>query len=256
MPVRNIRVNHNLKETYESRMDILSKIYIYSGWLIGIYRLPVVLKIKGLSYLLTLIYSLLFCVCTNYYILYYIRLRDFGLLISLLQYSTCVIITVISLKTVRRFYVELFEFDEEIGSKFLASSDIKSNFVQAVAMYIFIPLFAIALYLYYGLDFGPKMLPMDLSYVLEVYYYGHLFGLLDSRLKSIRILLLLSFPTKNQVTLYVENESIDYKDTNVINLLKDNSKFEIRKLMFLYFKIIKIYDCLNSAVKWQVLRLL
>ncbi|XP_068618057.1 uncharacterized protein [Battus philenor] len=96
-------------------------------------------------------------------------------------------------------------------------------------------------------------MPLDFINMLELYYYGHLFNLLQIRLKAIRVLLVSSYSHKNNRYFYSEHESINFSDKNNFMLRDRIANVEILSLLLMYCKIVKAYDFLNAAIKWQLL---
>nr|WCC57940.1 gustatory receptor 15 [Papilio polytes] len=260
MSAPTVRVNNYVENTTKSRYDVLSKIYIISEWLIGINRLPIICKTKRICKILTVGYPLIVnCILLATLLRIYpnslSKSLTFG---NILQYFICSIKGNISLGQLRNFYDKLFIFDEEIRSKWLLSNSSKNNFLQISFMVIFFIIFNVLSRREEDMAYLPSELyPVILTHMIEFYYYGHLLSLLELRLRTIRILLLSSFPLPGKdIRNFSEKQYIDDKDINVINLRNNNSKVEIKKLMKMYKHIIEIYDSLNVAIKWQLLVML
>lgn len=256
MSAPTVRVNNYVENTTKSRYDVLSKIYIISEWLIGINRLPIIYKTKRICKILTVGYPLIVnCILLATLLRIYpnslSKSLNFG---NILQYFICSIKGNFSWGQLRNFYDKLFIFDEEIRSKWHLSNSSKNNFLQITFMVIFFIIFNVLSRREEDMAHLPSSLyPVILTHMIEFYYYGHLLSLLELRLRTIRILLLSSFPIPGKdITNFSEKQYIDDKDINVINLRNNNSKVEIKKLMKMYKHIIEIYDSLNVAIKWQV----
>nr|WCC57880.1 gustatory receptor 15 [Papilio memnon] len=255
-----VRVNNYVENTTKSRYDVLSKIYIISGWLIGINRLPIIYKTKRICKIFTLGYPLILnCVLLAALLRIYPnslkKIMTFG---NIIQYFICSIKGSFSLGKLRNFYDKLFVFDEEIRSKWHLSNSSKNNFLQISFMVIFFIIFNVLSRKDDDMaHLSPTLYPVILTHMVEFYYYGHLLSLLELRLRTIRILLLSSFPIPGKdITNFSEKQYVDDKDVNIINLRNNNSNMEIKKLMQMYKHIIEIYDALNVAIKWQLLAML
>lgn len=241
---------------YSFSIDMLSKIYVTGCWLAGLNRLPVAFKIKGYWYILSLIYSLIMNSVIGYciFILSINEIISVVRILNVIQYFICSFIAIKSCTVVKKFHNELYEFDKELKYKWPTTLTTIVNFGFLVfAVFITIVIF-------YVLTREAEtvlqelivLTIMDFSNIMESFYNGHLFSFLEIRLKTIRILLLSSFPYKNQ-RYFTENENIHLEDKNISELLIRNPEVEIRKLLLLYHKLIKAYDYFYTAIKWQVL---
>nr|WCC57780.1 gustatory receptor 15 [Papilio glaucus] len=260
MSVPNVRVDNYVEDKSKSRLDFLSKTYIVSGWLIGINRLPIIYKTKGICKIFTLGYplivncTLLASVLTNHLQ----NLKDIVTTANLIQYFVCSIVGFFSQGQLIFIYNNLYKFDEEIRSKWYLSNSSKHNFLHISCMLISFLLFNILCRKIEGMiHLLPELYPILLNHMIEFYYYAHLLSLLELRLRTIRILLLSSFPiTGKELNAFSEKQFINDEDKNVINLRNNNSNVEMKKLMKMYTQIIETYDYLNDAVKWQLLTML
>nr|WCC57829.1 gustatory receptor 18 [Papilio machaon] len=237
-------------------IDILSKIYITAGWLVGINRLPVAFKVKGYYNIVSLCCSFILNIVVGYFVLILglNKLISIVRVINLIQYILCSLIAIKFCRVLKNFYNELFEFDKEINYQWSNTLSSRINcglFVVTLSVII-----AIVAILAQSSEIKTHELILlviiDLNNIIECFYIGHLFSLLEVRLKSIRILLLLSFPYKNHKHFSSENVNINFEDINISKILIRNPEIQIRKLLFLYYNLIKAYDFLYSAIKWQL----
>nr|WCC57726.1 gustatory receptor 18.1 [Papilio dardanus] len=248
--------SESFNEMYNYPVDTLSKIYIVIGWLMGINRLPVAFKVKGYYYIASLIYSLILNNLTGYYVLN-IGLNEIISLvrvICLIQYFLSSFIAIKSGNVLKKFYNELFEFDKEINFQRPITLTSRINFGLFVILIsgIIINFVILVIIVEDGKHELIVLNIMDLSNVIESFFNAHLFSLFQIRLKFIRILLVSSFPHENQMQISSENENINFNDINIFQLLTRYPEVEIRKLLLLYYKLIKAYDYLNTAIKWQL----
>nr|WCC58000.1 gustatory receptor 15 [Papilio xuthus] len=260
MSAPTVRVDNYVQNKYKSRFDLLSKIYLVSEWLIGINRLPIIYKTKRICQILILGYPLILNISllVSVFTIHPYGLGDMIAMSNLIQYFICSIKGYFSRGQLKHFYDMLFKFDEKIKSKWHISNSSKKNFLQICFMVICFFIFNIVSKKAEKMtELLPELHPVLLNHMIEFYYYGHLLSLLELRLRAIRILLLSSFPVHGKdIKNFSEKQSIDDEDINVINLRKDNSNMEIKKLMQLYKHIIETYDSLNIAIKWQLLTML
>ncbi|XP_068618059.1 uncharacterized protein [Battus philenor] len=252
-----VRVNTYVDKSQEISVDIISKVYVIISWVIGINRLPVIFKMRGIVFICALTYSLLLNIFSVYYVLKIHGLYDFVIDVNLIKHLMLFIFTVIYWNKLKKHYCELFQFDQEIKSDWLSKSNIISNCVQNIITIMLVVLFNIYQQKYYaGASLWPDMLLIHLNHLWEIYYYGYLFKQIELRVKSLRILLMSSFPINDQIIFCSENASVNFEDNNVINLIANNPKIKVKRLLALYYKIINIYDLLNAALQWQLLILL
>nr|WCC57782.1 gustatory receptor 17 [Papilio glaucus] len=250
MSVPSIRVNNYVgKDKYS--FEVLTKMYIIFGWLIGTNRLSVIwdrsFKIAGFCY--TLVFNCL--------LLYFIVINtngDMMIVLNVMQYYFCLLCAIVCSKTLQSFYYEMFKVDQEIKLNYSLSLNCKVNFIQCVCLILYTVMYNTVLNIIEGVVYlSPDLMFVLTNYILECHYYGHLFGLLQTRISSIRILLSYSYPiNNNEIHCPVEKEFVIYKTGNV-ELQNEKFIMDIRKLMHLYYAIVKAYDFLNAAIRWQLL---
>nr|WCC57883.1 gustatory receptor 18 [Papilio memnon] len=248
-------MSSRINDVYSFSIDMLSKIYVTASWLTGLNRLPVAFKIKGYWNILSLSYSLFLNIVIGYYV-FLLNLNEIISIVRILnviQYLICSFIAIKSGTVVKKFYIELYEFDKDLKYQWPTTMTAVFNFgFSVIAVFVTIIIFSAITRLVEIVSQELVVLTiMDLSMIIEGFYNGHLFSLLEIRLKTIRILLLSYFPYTNQ-RYFTENENINFEDKNISKLLIRNPEVEIRKLLLLYHKIIKAYDYLYTAIKWQV----
>nr|WCC57727.1 gustatory receptor 18.2 [Papilio dardanus] len=248
--------SEGFNEMYNYPVDTLSKIYIVIGWLMGINRLPVAFKVKRYYYIVSLGWSVILSGFTGYYvfIMGLDNLLSLVILLNFIQYFICSFIAVKSGNVVKKFYNELFEFDKELRfqSPTTLTSRINFGLLLAVISAVIINFGILSRTSEIGINQLIVLNILDLNNVIESFFNAHLFSLFQIRLKCIRILLMSSFPYENQKKFPTENENTNIDDKNILKLLTRCPEVEIRKLLLLYYKLIKAYDFLNTAIKWQL----
>lgn len=219
------------------------------AWLMGINRLTMFFKLGTKSKILSLAYSLFFNSLLFYFVLKSNTSNVYMKFFNITEYLLCAFIAFIYNETLLKFYEGLSQFDNEITFKSSVTSKSVVNFLQAVFnLILVIILNSCCNNIEHLGNVTAEVIPAHLTHVWEILYYGHLFELLKLRLKSVRVLLLASFPT-NDITCCSETDL--YKE-NIVTLVNNNKKITVRKLLNLYSKIITIYDFLNAALQWQV----
>lgn len=255
MSFSNVQIDTYVSDMSEPTIDTLSKIYIIANWFIGINILTVAFKVKGLWMIVAFMFSILF----NIIIVYSLVILSihnsytsvYGVAVTT-QYLICSFVAIISRETLQKFYNELCEFDKDVKINFPINYKTKVNLVLAILL-----LFAFMAGMLVDLlqNITSMVIVLTFMYVnsiIELFYYGHLFILLETRLKSIRVLLVSCFPHENRLHSVTESEDINFDDQFIRKLISNNSGIEIKKLSLLYYNIIKAYDFLNAAIKWQV----
>nr|WCC58002.1 gustatory receptor 17 [Papilio xuthus] len=252
MPAPSILVNTYLYNDYNS-FDILSKIYIVFGWVIGMNRLHVIWDQNRYVKIASFCYTLIFNCCLLHIIFfrYLNESKDILVIFNVILYFVCFLFAIVFRKTLKNFYKGLFKIDKETNFKYSTSFNCKFNFVLCFCLIIFTLIYNIISYIIDGMiSLMPGIIIVHVNYILECNYYGHLFGILQSRLVLIRRLLILNYPT-NRNKIYFDNEFRDHK--NCVKSQYQNCKMDIKKLMHLYYEIVKAYDFFNAAIKWQLL---
>nr|WCC57724.1 gustatory receptor 16 [Papilio dardanus] len=249
------RINTYLNQFNKSSIDLISQIYGMISWLLGIHRLLILFKLGNKCKILTLAYSLIFNIIICYFVFKSNTINSYMKFLNVTEYFLCAIIAVIYNETLLKFYNGIFHFDKEIKSKWLVTSESVINCLQAIFNLILVIILNVwRKHLEHLNNVTVELIPAHLSHVCELHYYCHLFGFIKLRLKSIRILLLTSFPI-NDINCF-ESSLINYKEKYIVTLVKNNKKVSVRKLLDLYSKVIAIYDFLNSALQWQLLLIL
>nr|WCC57781.1 gustatory receptor 16 [Papilio glaucus] len=255
MVISNVRVNTYVGQVNKCSIDLISKIYGVIAWILGINRLLILFKFGKKYKLLTLAYSLLLNVVIFYFVLKSSTLNFYLKFINFTEYLLCAIFAIINNETLLKFYDGLFDFDIEIKSKRITTSKSVIYCTQATFTLILVVILNIWRQYTERLHNLTELMPAYLNHVWELHYYGHLFSFIKLRLKSVRILLLASFPMNDDLNC-CSGCDINFKEENIAALVTNNKKVGVKKLLNLYSKIINIYDFLNTAIQWQLLAIL
>nr|WCC57725.1 gustatory receptor 17 [Papilio dardanus] len=236
-----------------SSFDNLTKIYIIFGWVIGMNRLSVICDKRGYLKIASFCYTFVINCCIFYFIFLCCpkESKDVLIILNVILYYICLFCAVVFWKTLKSFYKELFKIDKEIKFEYCTSFNCKTNFIQCCYLILCTIIYNIASNIVEGMiSLVPGTIIVHINYILESHFYGHLFGILQSRLVLIRSILLLNYPgNRNNMNSYNKNEFRNCKN----DLQYHNCRMDIRKLMYLYSVIMKAYDMLNAAIKWQLL---
>nr|WCC57882.1 gustatory receptor 17 [Papilio memnon] len=254
MAVPSVLVNTYLFND-EYSIDILTKIYIVFGWVIGMNRLPVIwnqkryVKIASFCYILVfnccLLYSIFFC--------YPKKSKDLLIILNVILYFVCHVCAIMFWKTLKSFYKQLSKIDKKVNMEYCTSFNCKINFIQCFCLILCTVVYNVISNIVDGMIvLLPGIIVVHINYILESHYYGHLFGVLESRLILLRKLIVVNYPT-NRNNVHTYNEEFRNCENEHVKLHYKNCKMDIRKLMQLYSEIIKAYDLLNAALFQQLL---
>ncbi|XP_068618058.1 uncharacterized protein [Battus philenor] len=268
-----MRVDSYIKKNFNLTVDTISKLYIFASFLIGINRLPLIIKVQGIYKLLLLGCSLLFNIILIFFVLMENpqNLTNIVMYFNLFLYFVCSIAAIISYKTLIKMYDALMEFDTELKTKYSIMFQFKSNFTHAVAkLFLIIVLYIVSYKIKCMKKLSILMLPVYFNNMIEPHYYGHLFNLFEIRLKAIRILFLSAYPSKNIFISSNEAYLINFGHKFNINLLNKNTKkvevknnnkrrfaksllklTQARSLTFSVFRMVEI----NTSLPFKILEL-
>nr|WCC57786.1 gustatory receptor 21 [Papilio glaucus] len=258
MSFPNVHIDNYVNDISKPAIDILSKIYTIANSLIGINRITVAFKVKGLYMVIAFLCSFLINIIITFLMLSsLLETVSSFVVFNIAQYLVCSVVAVTSRGNLQKFYNELYAFDKDIKTKLPTNFKAKINFTLAILTFSFICIQPMLIYILRPVsNTNLVMVTIDLSNMLELFYYGHLFILLETRLKSIRVILVTCFPHENQIYCLRESEFINFDDEAFCKLITRNPDVEIKKLSLLYYKSIKAYDFLYAAIKWQMLFIL
>lgn len=232
MAAPKLRIN-NYTENKNISMDILSRIFITSEFLIGLNRVNV-LGIKNLLlYNLACLYSAFTTALVSYFI-YYSKGYSTTKCMKLIPYGIYIVFGFTTRKKLEQFYNELRNFDTEVGSVSKITRGCLSNILQTAFIMAF------TLFTIHEEDLIQFAI-LYLIHILENQYYGHLLHLLIQRLR------LINWCVKTSLI----NTDMDQL-TEVEKFTVDGREIKMSKLMDFYCIIVNAYDLLTNAIKCQV----
>lgn len=251
MGSRNVKVNTFFHQKQKPFIDPLSKFYIVAASVLGLNRLPVILnEAKFIITVLALLFSILLCTGINYitYILGFFIY--FTVVMTSVEYMFIVTFSFFTWKRMTRYYNELNKFDAEIGCRPKITMQSIKNLVFMVLFNVIFTSFFWVTYIWIfsatEIPFYYQGIPMNLLHCLELFYYGHLLSILVPRLRLINYFMETALSNGKSAKCPNIEEFKSFKSKRVKNT-------DVKKLLDLYHIIIKSYDFLVDAIKWQVM---
>lgn len=245
-----ILVNTYVAAADESYIDIVSKIFIICELPLGLIRLPLLGNIHFLFKFLLVIYSFLVA-------WFYMSLVYNGIEIDLLNIVICVlylqcvffmVFNLVSIKRMQRYYNELDVFDKEVGCRPKIGHGTIRNIIQTIAILLYIAVMFALPYIFVTLErLFLGMVPFTVCHILEVHFIGHLLSLLIPRLRLINHFMELSL-SNSKIT-----KTPKIKEFGCFKAHNNKALCKMEKLMNLYHNMIKSYNYLIEAIKWQVI---
>lgn len=245
-----VQYNTFLQFNTRPYIDRLSKVYLTCEMILGLNRLPVLGNMSFICILLAVAYSSLVQVFVILYILILENVKAsylFSISTNVSHFGLTIVYSFISWKRMYLYYCELNKFDMKVGCRPYSPKGSIKNFVLLVAIAGLVAL------LYLSTHLVPQMrkyLPLTLLIhtldVLEIHYFGHLLNLLIPRMRLINHFMELS------LTNTKETSSLRFKEFKLLKRGLTKSNCEMKKVMDLYHTLIKAYDLLMEAIKWQV----
>lgn len=244
-----VLVNTYFSASDKPYIDPISKVFILSQLAFGIIRLPLIGDVHVGFIVLAAAYSLL-ASCYYVGVVYLLKsayVLNFVIFIFYFQCVFFMLFNVVSIKRMHRYYNELNVFDKEVGCRPKIGKGSIRNLIATVLMILYnVILFALPYVVVTLENLELWMLPFPIIHILEVHFCGHLLSLLIPRLRLINYYMELSLSnSKISKTLNIEKFGYSKADSN-----KTLCKME--KVMNLYHNMIKSYNYLIEAVKWQV----
>lgn len=243
-----ILVNTFVKVDSKPYIDNVSKIFIICEIPFGIIRLPLL----GISPIFTIILVLYSLGLGAYLIRFFnsindVYLLDFAVGSSVFQGLFFMVFNLLTIKRMQRYYNELNVFDKEVGCRPKMGKGTIRNIVQTVIMLLYTVFVFIAPYIITSLNNQYlELIPVIACHVFEVHFIGHLLSLLIPRLRLINYFMELSL-CNAKITKTTNSEEFGFIGNNVNKAL-----CKMQKLMNLYHTVIKAYNYLIEAIKWQV----
>lgn len=245
-----VLVNTYLKPNEKPYIDNVSKIFIYIELLLGIIRLPLLGNVHFAVTLLSVIYS----VAGSFYIISILYVMELDLLnfVVILFFVQCLfynVFNLVSIKRLQRYYNELNVFDKEVGCRPKIGKGTIRNIIQTIAMFIYItPMFVLPLYDYNVESLQNTLIPFTIAHILEVHFLGHFLSLLIPRLRLINYYMELSL-SNSKIT-----KAPNVEEFGNLKAHSNKALCKMDKLMNLYHNMIRAYNFLIEAVKWQVIK--
>ncbi|XP_026756388.3 uncharacterized protein LOC113516208 [Galleria mellonella] len=166
---------------------------------------------------------------------------------NMCEYIFSIIFNFITWRRMQRFYCELSKFDAEVGCRPKVTRGSIGNLVQMLILLILYVVFYIISFSMDNLnDLLLPLVPVNLIHALEVHYYGHLLSLLIPRLNLLNYYAESSLSNEKAIVAPKVEEFVYFKYNNITN-------GQMKKLMDLYHIVIKAYDFMVEAIKWQLL---
>ncbi|CAK1555759.1 unnamed protein product [Leptosia nina] len=228
-------------------VDPVSKFFIIVETLLGLNRLLLVGKLKTVCVLLGYGYSALMVVLFNYMTFDYDLWEKFPVAttIDIMSFLLCVVISSVLWKRVRNYYIELSLFDAEVMCEVKLSRRSIGNLVQSLlSLMCLLGFFLISFTVPNSLAWlGAIVMPMKVLHTVDFHFTGHLLSLLVPRLQLINYFL---------EDLYPQDEICKRCRLDKAIKINTRQKREISMIVDYYNRIIKAYDILNDAIKWQL----
>nr|WCC57884.1 gustatory receptor 19 [Papilio memnon] len=226
-------------------IDAISKTLIFIQMILGVNRLRVFDKVKS-------VYSItMFIYCVSLSAIYiYLILKEKPVLyishivtVNVTSYIINNILAFIFCKKYREFFDELNSFDTKVGLKFNICTSMILNVVACCLIIAIDCIVSLLLYMkLYTTKIPIYINAKNIIFVSELFGYGHIMMLLRQRLQ------------------YIKKTAISCLDGYISNSRRGNenqreyentTELDMRKLVLLYDCIIKAYDILNAAIKYQ-----
>lgn len=249
------RVNTFIQNSTKQSVDIISKVFIYTELIFGVYRISIIGHVRRIYHLLVGSYFILINILIIYMMIQELFYNSFQLSIfcDTLKFVICNILNYSLRSRLLFFYKELNEFDKGIGYENKVSKNSIQNIIQMLMT------FALSLGLIFAIE--PKgikyfqfnmsfIIPIKFFHALELHYFAHLITIISPRIRMIIHYMKVSFPPNKNYTDY--NTYYDEDFQRFKKRTRKFSRIEMDVLMDLYHNIITAFDYLNSAIKWQV----
>lgn len=227
-----VRVN-NYTINKNKSIDILSKIFIILEYLIGLNRVNVFGTKNVIFKTVICLYSvsIIGLVC---YFSFHSNENSVTMCLKLTPYIIYTIFGFATSKKLKQFYIELKNFDEEVG--------ITPTIIRGCLKIVLQTAFVVAFTLFTIHEENLMELAIPyLIHVLENQYYSHLFVLLIQRLR------LINWCIKSSIT----NIKIE-QSAEVETFSTNGNELKMSKLMDFYCIIVNANDLLKDAIKCQV----
>lgn len=231
-------------------IDKVSRGYLICEMIFGLNRVPVFSKVSLVFILLASAYSILIPTGIILYVTLFDKVNSSYPVAGVMHIAKLVFIIAydfISSKRMLIYYCELNKFDTKTGCRpYTSNASIKSLVLLVVISVLITLLYFLTHVMPQVRKYNMIVLPMHIVDLFEIHYFGHLMNLLTPRMQLINQFVELSLSNTK------ENTGINNKVFKILKSDSVKSNHEMKNLMDLYHTIIKAYDFLMEATKWQV----
>lgn len=228
-------------------VDPISKIFISVEALLALNRLPIIQELSCTKRCIVFTYHIILVITTVASLSLLARYDEFQVpILDILEYIFCIIFSFMMRKRLGAYFAEINRFDALARNKPLTREFLKRNVILHA---IFVVVTGSLIFCVYvgSTEVAVPILTVRLSHFIELYFYGHLFSLINPRLGLINFHMELSLSDNSETPQEMERFRL-YRS----KALKNNTVCEIDNLMELYQIMMSAYDCLIDAIEWQV----
>ncbi|XP_061379231.1 uncharacterized protein LOC133319299 [Danaus plexippus] len=247
MSIPQRKINNFMSRTSKEKVDSISRKFIFMQVPCGLFRLPILgiaSKIQlSIMFGIKVLYN-----CAIIYNLYFaVAFYSYGIapICDTVEFVSCTLLGFVTYKELLKFYAKINRIDKDL--QFCHNSQPKKevfvHFVQILIIGITVTLnFWLVPECLDIFRTMPFLIPLKILHYLELNYYGHLFALLIPRLKLLT--------NKKKKSCYIkedQKEKYHYRNDKLL------IRYDIGFLMDSYNRLLKAYDYLNKAIRWQLL---
>lgn len=239
-----------MSRTSKEKVDSISRKFIFMQVPCGLFRLPILgiaSKIQlSIMFGIKVLYN-----CAIIYNLYFaVAFYSYGIapICDTVEFVSCTLLGFVTYKELLKFYAKINRIDKDL--QFCHNSqpkkEVSVHFVQILIIGITVTLnFWLVPECLDMFRTMPFLIPLKILHYLELNYYGHLFALLIPRLKLLT--------NKIKKSCYIkedQKEKYHYRNDKLL------IRYDIGFLMDSYNRLLKAYDYLNKAIRWQVSKII
>lgn len=245
-----VRVNTYINGKKEKPyIDTISKLFVVFETALGFNKFFLIGKNNVLR-VFVYVYCIVFGGGIIYSAVCFSHSNVVNLSICILQYIFCFVYTILRSEKLQLYYAELNKFDAEVGCRPVVNRNSLLNLLQ-----LFVTLVLISFLFSYPYDAGwlsvspLPLLPFRFLYTIEGSHYGHLLGLLNSRLMLINHFIESTLST----SMFTSKTILGYYAEHDLNGVTDKlDPKDMKKYMRIYLIIVQAYEYLVDAIKYQV----
>lgn len=223
-------------------LDPISKVFIRVEALFGLNRLPLIQELSWAKKTPMVVYNivLMTTVITSAFV--FLSHSKVQSPLDLIEYIFCMIFSYITRKRLGCYFDEINRFDILVGCKPKTAEFLKRN-ILLHGIFLIVAV-SVVFVVFVSQYMAVQLLMVRTSHVVELYFYGHLFSLINPRLGLISFHMESSLSNKDGKAKSAKRFCYYYSNTLRIK--------EIDRLMELYQIIINAHDFLINAIEWQV----